>query len=358
MHSQFETSNPKSNYTAAVVGLSEIASARPVAPSGMHWFAPMPRSHIAAYQAHPRITLAGVCDLLPSAIERFERTWRDVLPDTRKYQDYREMIMQEKPDILSVVTPDDKHADIVVYAAENGVKGIFCEKPLATSLQDADRMLAACEANGVVLMVNHTRRYVPIFIHVREMLRAETFGKLRHIHAFFNHPRAMLFRNGSHFIDVLCFWVDAKPLWVMAELEEGFDEFDSYKADGGRDPALDPSASAYIHFENGVRGYLSLTKVNNTRSGFMVVCDDGILEVTDQTITVARASSPLSWSSEQIWTYDFQHACELGAVHEMVHILDHGGVPLSSGASARQTVAILMAILRSHARGNARVAVQ
>lgn len=352
--------NSQPNYTAAVVGLSEIGSGRPVAPSGMTWFAPMPRSHVAAYHAHPQVALVGVCDLLPSAIERFERTWRDALPDTRTYQDYREMITQEKPDILSVVTPDDKHADIVVYAAEHGVKGIFCEKPMATSLHDADRMLAACQANGAVLSVNHTYRYTPIFVQVREMLRAEAFGKLRRLYAYINHPRAMLFRNGSHFVDALCFWADAKPLWVMAELESGFDDFDSYKADGGRDASLDPSADAHIHFENDVRAYLSLAKVNNTHSGFIVVCDEAVLEVnvTDRMVTVTRASPSQSRSVEQLVVHDFQHEWELAGIHELIHLLDHGGTPLSSGASARQTVAVLMAILRSHTTGNARVAVE
>jgi predicted dehydrogenase len=349
-------------YTAAVIGLSDIASVRSVAPSGMTWFAPMPRSHVAAYEAHPRITLAGVCDLLPSAIERFNQTWRDALPDTRTYSDYREMIEREKPDILSVVTPDDKHADIVVHAANSGVKGIYCEKPLATSLADADRMLAACEANGVFISVNHTRRYAPVFVQVREMLRAGTYGKLRHIYALMHQPRSMLFRNGAHWIDMLCFWADAAPEWVMAELEEGFAHFDAYRADGGRDAALDPSASAYVHFKNGVRAFLSLAKVSSARTEFTLVCDDAMIDVTNSTITIVRGPTPLSWSSEQIVTYDFQHAWEFGAVHEMVHLLDHEGAPLaaeplSSGRTARDTVAVMMAILESHKRGNVRVPV-
>ncbi|MEI7469747.1 MAG: Gfo/Idh/MocA family oxidoreductase, partial [Chloroflexota bacterium] len=104
-------------YKAAVIGLSHISQARSPKPSSMPAVQPMPRSHVAAYAAHPQIELVGACDLMPAAFERFNNIWRDVHPNTRLYTDYREMLAQEKPDIVSVITPDDKHADIVVNVA-------------------------------------------------------------------------------------------------------------------------------------------------------------------------------------------------------------------------------------------------
>jgi hypothetical protein len=66
----------------------------------------------------------------------------------REYTDYRQMLEQERPDLVSVVPPDDHHAAPVIAAAESGVKGIICEKPLAGSLADADRMIEAVERSG------------------------------------------------------------------------------------------------------------------------------------------------------------------------------------------------------------------
>ena len=114
------------------------------------------------------------------------------------YTDHREMLAAENLDIVTVGVSDHRHADIVVNAANTpGVKGIFCppnphhphppqaihhhagnltartfagEKPLATTVEDTDRMLAACEANGVILSVDHTRRFLPIWRYCKEQL--------------------------------------------------------------------------------------------------------------------------------------------------------------------------------------------
>ena len=58
------------------------------------------------------------------------------------------MLEGEDLDVLTVATSDHLHTKIVIDGAESGVKGIFCEKPIATTLEDADAMIAACERNG------------------------------------------------------------------------------------------------------------------------------------------------------------------------------------------------------------------
>ena len=67
-------------------------------------------------------------------------------PDVRLHTECKEMLRQEQPEIVSVVTPDHLHTDITVDAAEGGVKAILCEKPIATTLADADCMIETAEA--------------------------------------------------------------------------------------------------------------------------------------------------------------------------------------------------------------------
>ena len=95
-------------------------------------------SHASTLAAMPNLELVAVCDLLPELLDDFKTTWADELPDANTYTDHREMLAAEKLDILVVATSDNRHADIVVDGAEAGVRGILCEKPLATSLEDAD----------------------------------------------------------------------------------------------------------------------------------------------------------------------------------------------------------------------------
>lgn len=341
----------QSTYTAAVVGLSWISAQRLPPPAAFPMLQQMPRSHVSAYAAHPAVNLVGACDIMPAAIERFRADWANVLPNTRTYSDYREMIQAEKPDILSVVTPDDKHADIVVYAAEHGVRAIWCEKPIATTLADADRMIAATQKHGVIMSINHTRRWSPAFHKALEIVRDRRYGALKAINSVMHHTRAMLFRNGTHFVDVMNFLADAAPLWVSAELEDGFDHFDVYRGDGGREISSEPSVTAMIRYANGVRGLLSLVKSNNARYNFELVFDDAIVDVYNDRVRVSKAGA-----EETVAFDEWMQSWELAGLSELVALLNAGGgQSISPPNNARTALVVLLAMLQSHAQNGARV---
>ncbi|MCW1968723.1 MAG: Gfo/Idh/MocA family oxidoreductase [Anaerolineae bacterium] len=351
-------------YKAAVIGLSHISQARAPKPSGMPAVQPLPRSHVAAYAMHPQTELVGACDLMPAAFERFNNTWRDVCPDTRLYTDYREMLAQEKPDIVSVITPDDKHADIVVNVADSGVKAIWCEKPIATTLADADRMIEAVERNGVAMTVSHTRRWMPIFHRVRDLVRDKTYGDLKLVTATSYYSRAMMFRNGTHLFDMLYFLADSEPEWVIGELEDGFDGFDRYQGDGGNLISSEPSANAYIKFKNGVRANVLMVKSNNSTNIIELVFDSAVVRLDGgPQIMVSRVDGPPATATrgaigvtEIIGYSEWSADRELAVVIELVHALDTGSMPaISPPRVARTTLSLLLGVIESHAKDNAKV---
>lgn len=358
-------------YTAAVIGLSQISQGRSPAPAALPAASPMPRSHVAAYAAHPRVKLVGACDLMPAALERFNTTWRDVHPDTRLYADYREMLAAEKPDIVSIITPDDRHADITVAVADSGVRGIWCEKPIATTLEDADRMIAAAERNNVAMTVSHTRRWMPLYHKARELVLGGEYGPLKLLTTTLYHSRAMLFRNGTHSVDMLCFLAGAPADWVIADLEDGFEGYDRYKGDGGAAVSSEPAANAYIKFKNGVRASLTMVKGNIQVSELTLVFENAVARISsslgaEDAIVIDRIDGPPATSTRgaigvrqaighEAWTADR----ELGTLSELVDALDRGVKPtLSTPRDARHTLAVLLAILESNAKGNAKVAVR
>ncbi len=341
---------------SVIIGLTGIGAARPRETSGLPVYEGKARSHAAAYRQHPRTDLVGVCDIRREALDQFRALWDDVWPDMRYYTDYQAMLDRERPDIVSVVTPDHLHADITVHAAQGSARAVLCEKPIATVRADADRMIAAASAHDVLLSVEHTRRWSHSFHMTREMIRDGSVGPLRNIVSNLYGPRAMLFRNGTHMIDMICFFAESDPDWLFAVMEPGFEHFTQYKGDGGHDPDTDPAANAYIHFANGVQAYFNSVKSDFTGSQFELICDDARIEISDRRATVIRSAGHTEWSyMDMVPIQDFVLTHQAGAVAELVHVLEHGGPLVSGGREARKTLDIMLAILQSHTQGNVRV---
>src|SRR5262249_55594543 len=99
--------------------------------------------------AMPEIEVVAGCDIVPAASDRFVAQWGNRWPRVRVYDDYQTMLERERPDIVSVIIPDHLHTAPVLAAIEFGARGILCEKPLATSVDEADQMVEAVARSGV-----------------------------------------------------------------------------------------------------------------------------------------------------------------------------------------------------------------
>ncbi|MEM3028378.1 MAG: Gfo/Idh/MocA family oxidoreductase [Candidatus Bathyarchaeia archaeon] len=343
-------------YRVGIVGLTGIASAAPSIPEKTILRSPMPTSHASAYAVLPQTRVVAVCDLVPERREEFVRRWGHVWSPIATYADYREMLAKESLDILSVVTSDHRHADIVVEAAEAGVRGIFCEKPIATSLEDADRMIEAVERKKAILSVDHTRRWNPIYHKAKELVRLGAIGRLRLIVGNLGGPRAMLFRNGTHLIDTICFFAEADPEWVMAELDEGYEDYWEYRGDGGHDPTTEPGALAYIHFKNGVRAFYNGTRPSVPDFSLELMGSEGRIHVDDaglELYTLDSKSGGLVHRTVRLEAY--MKSGIVAAIEELIELMEKGGYGISDGREARKALEIIIAMLESQRRGNSKV---
>ncbi len=344
-------------YRAAIVGLSWIAADPPPPATHPVLGTAMPFSHAAAYAATPGIEVVAGCDINPAACEAFEARWRERWPGLRTYSDYREMLDREQIDILSVVTPDHLHTEVILAGVAAGVKAIFGEKPLATSLEDADRIIAAVRERKVAMTVNHTRRWLPQYVAAREALRAGSIGPLVTIVAHLGGPRAMLFRNHTHLLDLICYFAESDPEWVIGELEPGFEGYGTvYRGDGGRDPSLEPGVNAYLGFRNGVRAFLSGMKQGIAEISVALIGGQGRVLVDD--VAATRIAPGEGGVATQPIVPQATRAGMQAAVADLIASLETGAPPQSPPEEARKAVALALAILESQARGNAKVAVR
>ena len=93
--------------------------------------------------------------------------------------DWREVVQRPDVDIVDICTPGDSHADIAIAAAEAG-KTVFCEKPLANTVAEAERMLDAVSRAGVLHMLCHNYRRAPAVALAKRMIDAGEIGEVRH----------------------------------------------------------------------------------------------------------------------------------------------------------------------------------
>ncbi|MGH2558241.1 MAG: Gfo/Idh/MocA family protein [Thermomicrobiales bacterium] len=344
------------SYRVGIVGLSWISADPAAAASHPVLGLATPYSHASAYAAVSSASVVAGCDINPDTTRSFAEEWAKTWPELRTYANYREMLAAAQLDVLTVATPDHLHASVVIAAAEAGVRAIFAEKPLATNLADADALIDAVRRHGVVVNVNHTRRWMPSYVAARECVRTGEIGGLVQVTIHYGGSRAMLWRNQSHFLDLICYFAEDDPAWVMAELEPGFEAYGTeYRGDGGRNPDLEPGVNAYVAFDNGVRGFLGGMKRAVAQVSVDLICERGRIHADDQG-AMLHVSTDAGVVSRPIVPKG-SHAGMQAAVVDLLTALETGRPPQCPPEEARKTVAIIEAILLSQASGNARVPV-
>jgi predicted dehydrogenase len=132
----------------------------------------MGKMHGNVYKLLPNAELVACCDATPSRGEAYGKEFG--IPT---YADLEEMLSKHDIDIVDICLPTFLHKDFTVRAAKAG-KHVFCEKPMAMSLDEADAMTAACKTAGVTLMLGHCIRFWPEYALLKQIVDDKRYGKL------------------------------------------------------------------------------------------------------------------------------------------------------------------------------------
>jgi len=240
------------SYRVGIIGLGRMGST--IDDEG---HTPFPYSVAASCQASPRFEIAAGCDLRQEKRDAFRERWGV----EATYDNFEEMVRQEKPDLVAICTtasglqkpaneaPDssfrgDSHAELAVALADAGVPMLYVEKAMASSMRGADDIRDAVKRNGTVFNIGVLRRFDSRYDPVRDIVLRGDIGEPK---AAVHYARSSLMHGHIHSIDTLS-WLMGDP--GIAAVRGEFDPRD-YQVMDGHIP-FDPVATYQLCFENGV----------------------------------------------------------------------------------------------------------
>ncbi|WP_108022382.1 Gfo/Idh/MocA family protein [Melghirimyces profundicolus] len=310
------------------------------------------RKHVEAIRATDGAILSAVCDKDP---ERMEPYLGDGVEGT---VDVEEFLGRTDLDVVNICTPSGFHADLTVRAAEAG-KHVLVEKPMALTLEDADRMIQACRENGVQLSVVHPNRFRPAIRELRKRLEAGAFGKFSHANATvrwnrnqeyydqasWRGTRAMdggvLMNQAIHNLDLL--------LWMMGDVEE----VSSYHATRLRRMEAEDTSVSILKFKNGALGVIEAAVTlypRNLEESLALFGEKGTAVVGGPTANWIQAWQFADLSegqSEEVRRRVHEdpygipgHQC---LIRDMTDAVQSGRRPLVTGEDGRRALALVIA---------------
>ncbi len=293
------------------------------------------RSHARGYQASPDVDIVACSDPVEDARSAFAEAFK--VPNT--YENYQEMLDTESLDFVSVCTWIELHKDMVVAAANSGIRAIHCEKPMASTWGDAKALYQACLDNDVVITFCHQRRFGAQFVKAKRLINEGAIGELRRLEAACPN----LLDWGTHWFDMFFFYNNDEPVdWVIGQI----DIAEEKTVFGVQ---VETSGVSWIRWKNGVEGLL--TTGGTSLEGFAnrLIGTKGIIDVGGAgapPVRILREDST-RWEEPDLTGLGAERDATLLSVLDLVHGVKTGREPELSGSKAIQATELIFATYQS-----------
>jgi len=327
-------------YRAAIIGTGRIASALEQDPLRPH-----PCTHAGHYDKHPRCEIVGGADIDPAALSAFGRRWS--LPSSTLYSDYRRMLEEVRPDIVSVCAFAPDRLAMCRQAIEYGCRALWIEKALGCSLAEAEEIARLVEGHSIKAVVDHPRRLQSRYRTIKRFIDERRFGSLQSVTCHMTHQ---LIHTGTHAYDLLNDWC-GDAVSVAGHLEEGIEE---------NEPLQDQGGHAAIRFSSGTAAFVSAYRKKYYIFQFDLIFEQArILIGNDIQQVYLPDKSKLYSGFDELFLQDGFNLYlqpEGDMLEDLIAALDHDRPPVSSVANAVDALRLGLAIFWSHERGGRPVA--
>jgi predicted dehydrogenase len=215
-----------------------------------------------------------------------------------------------------VATYTPSHREIVETCAEARIPVIYCEKPVANTLSDAEKMVETCKNAGSLLVINHNRRFSRIYRRLRDLLADGLLGEIRTV--LLQWGRGRLGNVGTHAFDAVSMLLNSDITAVAGTLDK------SGKPDCRGSDFSDPGGWGLLRFSDGLVGTVSAPDYGAQPISFEICGTDGsvLIRGGEVSITMYSGVSPQWDDISDFGEIDPSQTSMDVAVNEIVAWLD------------------------------------
>jgi len=305
------------------------------------------RLHIPSYADHEQARIAAVCDVE----EQKSTAVANAYDIPAAYTDYVTMLDDGGVDAISVCLPNHLHKDVVVAALERDV-AVLCEKPISTSLAEADEMVAAASASEAIFMVNQTERFSPVYEKTKDLIEQDIVGNIHNVRSRFSHPgpegwspRSTWFTDaessgGGALIDIGIHNAD-----LINHLFGDIDELMGYSDTLSMDTEVEDTAVAVLRFADGTLGTFETAWRTDPESITMqIVGEEGVIYVDKIAGTIRVEFADGSGTLDVPVPDESKYG---GPISHYVDSVLAGTEPTVTGTDGRRALEVVMGVYRS-----------
>ena len=227
-----------------------------------------PASHFGMWLKNKDCELVSICDKNKSAFNKAKTLKKNI----RFYEDYKKMILIEKPEIISICTWKDTHYEITKECLKLGIKVIVLEKPLANNIKQAKDLVKLVKNYKAKILVNHRRRYDEQIIKLQKEINKGVIGDILQVSSFYVYG---ILTTGTHLIDTLRMLLRSK-IGDVTKIIGVKNKLNNFK------PKDDLNIDGFLFFKNDVIASLqSLDMKSYDNFDIILYGRKGKIEITD-----------------------------------------------------------------------------
>jgi UDP-N-acetylglucosamine 3-dehydrogenase len=313
--------------------------------------------HLPEYHANKQVEIVAVCDIVAERAEKMAAQY-----GAQVFTDYKEVVNLEEIDAISVCLPNYLHAPVSVDALNAG-KHVLCEKPMATSREEAEVMIEAAKVNSKKLMIAHNQRFVSSHQTAKEIIDSGKLGKIYSFKTTFGHPgpeawsidgaKSWFFNKEQAFIGAMGD-LGVHKSDLMRYLLGEFSEVGAFiETNAKQNTEVDDNAVCILRTESGIIGTLvaSWAYVSGGDNSTIIYGENGTLRLEADPeyslIEEYRNGNVIKHKLAKIQTNEEGGQTNTHVIDHFVECVTQNKEPLITGEEGMKSLQIILAALES-----------